>query len=115
MLFKNRALIMTKRLGLPAMLSLAFLLLGTTPLMAAYILTDTLWVKVIFYDFHADSTNPNYQPDGNCGNVKGMVQDTLDADRKPVLLADVCFNHRISEWWRPSGAPPAAVVGHPLT
>ncbi|MBD3242564.1 MAG: fibro-slime domain-containing protein, partial [Chitinivibrionales bacterium] len=89
-----------------ALSMLAFLFLFVQRIDAAYILTDTLMQQVIFYDFHADGSNPNFEPSGGCGNTKGMVQDTLDADRKPVLKADVCYNDRIAEWWRPSGRPP---------
>ena len=81
------------------------LALTTGEVRAGYILTDTLMVPVIFYDFHADGSNPNFEPSGGCGNAKGMVQDTLDSDRKPALKADVCFNDRIDEWCRPSGRP----------
>lgn len=66
-------------------------------------LPDTLWVKVTFYDFHADGSNPNFE-NGNCGFSRGLVQNTLDQDRKPVLLANNCFNDRVNEWFRPSNA-----------
>ncbi|MBN1757382.1 MAG: fibro-slime domain-containing protein [Chitinispirillaceae bacterium] len=64
-----------------------------------FIIRDTLWVKVTFYDFHQ---NTNFG-DGNCGTATGMVQDTLDNDRKPLLQKDRCSNDLLAQWFRPSG------------
>ena len=64
-----------------------------------YVLADTLWVKVTYYDFH---TNSNFITP-RCGTATGMVQDYLDADRKPVLLANRCGSDHVNEWFRPSG------------
>ncbi len=69
-----------------------------------FIIRDTLWVKVTFYDFHQNS---NFG-EGNCGTATGMVQDTLDADRKPVLNKDRCSNDLLAQWYRPSGTVNAA-------
>ncbi len=66
-----------------------------------FILTDTLWVKVTLYDFHQ---NANFGT-GNCGTAPGQIQDTLTAERKPILLKDRCSNDQISKWFRPNGAP----------
>lgn len=71
---------------------------------AGYLLPDTLWIKVNFYDFHADGTNPNFEACGG-GRNPGMVRDTLDFQRKPILNYDAGCNDRINEWFRPSGAP----------
>lgn len=60
---------------------------------------STLQVKVTFYDFNR---NGNFGA-GTCGNKPGMVQDTLDRDRKPVLKAVSCDNDRLNLWFRPSG------------
>jgi fibro-slime domain-containing protein len=82
----------------------AFALALVLPTRAAeYFLPDTLWVKVTFYDFHYGPPNPNFGA-CNCGFTRGMVQDTLDYQRKPVLKANICCNDRIDEWYRPSGA-----------
>lgn len=70
---------------------------------AEYFLPDTLWVKVTFYDYHYGPPNPNFGA-CNCGTQRGMVQDTLDFQRKPLLRADLCCNDRLNEWYRPSGA-----------
>ena len=87
---------------------LATILLASVPSWSqsgyGFLLPDTLWAKVIFYDFHADGTNPNFEA-GVCGQKPNMIRDTLDHDRKPVLRANICFNDRISEWYRPSGSP----------
>lgn len=74
-----------------------------------FIITDTLWVKVTLYDFHQ---NTNFGS-GNCGTSSGQIQDTLDSDRKPILLRDRCFNDLVGKWFRPSGA--AGAVFQPFT
>jgi fibro-slime domain-containing protein len=63
---------------------------------------DTLMVPVIFYDYHADGSNPNFES-CKCGLVKGEVQNHLDSMHKPVFKEDLCCNDRINEWYRPSG------------
>ncbi|MBD3343739.1 MAG: fibro-slime domain-containing protein [Chitinivibrionales bacterium] len=62
---------------------------------------DTIWVQVTFYDFHADGSNPEFNPDHWGGLYTRMVADTLDADSKPVLGADPFFNYYIHKWFRP--------------
>lgn len=68
---------------------------------------DTLWVPVTYYDYHADGSNPDFEPpfaDPLTGHFStGMVQDTLSTDRKPLLLGDSVFNDHLEEWYRPSG------------
>ena len=71
-----------------------------------FILADTLWVRVTFYDFHENS---NFGL-GNCGTSPGQVQDTLDQDRKPILLKDRCYNDLIGQWYRPSGGSGATFL-----
>lgn len=62
----------------------------------------TMWAQVIVYDYRADGTNPNFE---KCfGSATGMVQDSLSADRKPLLRQDRVCNSRVNEWFRPSGA-----------
>jgi hypothetical protein len=39
---------------------LALLLLTQTPAQR-YVLDDSLWIKVILYDFHCDGSNPNFR------------------------------------------------------
>lgn len=66
---------------------------------------DTLWIKVTFYDFHADGSNPEFEPSNpRIGVVKGMIADTLSADRKPVLGPTPNFNTYINKWFKPWSA-----------
>lgn len=62
---------------------------------------DTMWVKVTFYDFHADGSNPEFNPDDNCGVYKSMVMDTLDSERKPVAGPKIFFSKYINKWFKP--------------
>ncbi len=66
-------------------------------------LPDTLWIPVIFYDYHADGTNPDFQA-CCCGVCTRMVQETLSVDRKPLFAANRMCNTHVEEWYRPSGA-----------
>lgn len=104
----------TSSLGAPQqrliLATLALLpLLTTATFGQGYILPDTLWVHVTFYDFKADGTNPNFQA-GTCGHKTGMVQDELDILRKPLLRQNRCYNQFIEQWYRPSGAPGAQFI-----
>lgn len=68
---------------------------------------DTVWVPVVYYDYQADGSNPNFEPsgwlDGPYAGVKPlMVYDTLPPDGKPLLLADRAFNDRLDEWFTPA-------------
>jgi len=70
----------------------------------------TINVRVTFYDFQSDRSNPEFeQPhDGRRLTVQagvnrvaqGMVADTLDLDGKPVLGAWPYMNHGIRFWFR---------------
>ena len=62
---------------------------------------DTMWIQVTFYDFHADGSNPEFEPNHNGGLKQGMVADTLSADRKPVLGPKPFFNYYVDKWFRP--------------
>jgi fibro-slime domain-containing protein len=72
-----------------------------TPVIAQTGIKDTLWVKVTFYDFHADGSNPEFNPDHIGGIYKGMVMNTLDPERKPVAGTKVFFNTSIHKWFSP--------------
>jgi fibro-slime domain-containing protein len=61
---------------------------------------------VTYYDFRGDSINPDFGT-AECALTSGMVQETLDVDRKPLLKADLCSNGRLNEWFRPSGGTDA--------
>lgn len=62
---------------------------------------DTLWVKVTFYDFHADGSNPEFNPNNRGGLFTGMIADTLTKDLKPILGKSPYFNYKIDNWFRP--------------
>ncbi len=75
---------------------------------------DTLWVPVIFYDYHADGRGDFEtceDPNSDVG-MKGMVTATLDTQRKPVPVPSIacptvassfpCACH-LGEWFRVSG------------
>lgn len=62
----------------------------------------TLEVPVTLYDFHSDSSNPEFEiaPQENPPVKKLMVRSTLDAEGKPVLGSSPYFNQRIDRWFR---------------
>lgn len=62
---------------------------------------DTLWLKVTFYDFHADGSNPDFNPNNRGELHRNMIADTLDADLKPVLGESQFFSQNIHKWFRP--------------
>lgn len=65
----------------------------------------TLRVPVTIYDFHADSSNPEFQVRPRSGDVKtGMVATTLGTDKKPTVGSSPFFNMKIEKWfqeWQP--------------
>jgi fibro-slime domain-containing protein len=62
----------------------------------------TIRIPVTYYDYHADGSNPEFEksPTGT-GTHLGMVADTLDAQRKPVLGPVPYWNCYIAKWFRP--------------
>jgi fibro-slime domain-containing protein len=65
---------------------------------------DTLWVPVTFYDFHSNGTNPEFEQNVFSGRRTGMVQRTLDSERKPVstTIADsINRSAYLKYWFRP--------------
>lgn len=64
-------------------------------------LPQTIWVKVTYYDFHSDRSNPEFEAPHTGAVRKGMVASTLDADRKPVPGNSPYLNHYIKKWFRP--------------
>jgi fibro-slime domain-containing protein len=87
--------------SLKRLISLIVLLAATQTFTQIY--QDSMWMQVIFYDFKADGTNPDFE---NCisGLKRGMVQPTLDSMRKPVFRQNLACNTHVNEWFRPSGA-----------
>ncbi len=91
---------------------------------AAQSYPPAIWVPVTFYDYHADETNPNFQPTAGVTNMggwtyddppvrRGMVLDYLDADRKPILNTSPLSlrpeHDRLNDWFRPLGHTAAQV------
>ena len=73
---------------------------------------DTLWVPVIFYDYHADGKSDFERcTDPGAVGMKGMVQAGLDVDRKPIPTPLACPANagnfpcacHLAEWFRVSG------------
>jgi fibro-slime domain-containing protein len=62
---------------------------------------DTLNMDVTFYDFHADQSNPEFQPDHNGGLHRNMVSSTLSPDKKPVIGQSPFFSNYIDKWFKP--------------
>lgn len=61
---------------------------------------DTIWVKVTFYDFHSDRSNPEFECPHDGRLQRGMVEPYLDADMKPVLGPNPFINYFIKYWYR---------------
>jgi len=72
---------------------------------------DTYYIPVTYYDFHENQSCPEFSPcyAGPPQDTRGWVQDTLDAQRKPIvkiLKAGVPgqkyqTNYYIKYWFRP--------------
>lgn len=74
---------------------------------------DTLWIPVIFYDFHpVGAPNSDFEAYTGSENAPyvtpGMVLPQLGADRKPVpamsAVNTTTFSTHLAQWFRPSGA-----------
>lgn len=79
-------------------MKLILLIIAFVPILKAQ---DTISIPVIYYDFHSDRSNPEFeQPfDAKDSFCVGMVQDTLDSEGKPVLK-NSCRNDYIKYWFR---------------
>jgi len=62
---------------------------------------QSIWVKVTYYDFHSDRSNPEFEAPHTGSVRKGMVDSTLDKDRKPVPGKSPYLNYYIKKWFRP--------------
>jgi fibro-slime domain-containing protein len=64
-------------------------------------------IPVTFYDFHADGSNPDFEPGLKSGFAVGsgvvpnLVQNTLDAQGKPVAGTVSYFSYYVGKWFRP--------------
>ncbi len=62
---------------------------------------DSIKVPVTFYDFHSDSSNPEFEITPDPAQRRyGMVENRLDSEARPTVGATPYFNHRISRWFR---------------
>jgi|GEM_PF-3947235 len=97
--------------------AMAFLLVKAYSAIAAE--GDSIWIKVTFYDFKSDGSNPEFQNNvayntwqaSHPGQsvVTGMVNETIGPQSKPTLKANLLMNAHVEKWFRPMGAPPNAV------
>ncbi len=70
-----------------------------------YILPDTLHVPIILYDFHPNGNSSRNGFEQCISGVQtGMLQDTLDSDRKPVFKSNKACNDSLMHWFRPYGS-----------
>ncbi len=83
---------------------------------------NTLMIPVRFYDFHSDLSNPEFQavPVNSGGTWEGMVADSLDSQKKPVLGKNPYFNLGVAKWFQPwtkgdSSIPNYGSPPYPLT
>jgi fibro-slime domain-containing protein len=74
----------------------------------------TIQIPVTFYDYHADGSNPDFEPAlhvcnappsvacvTNYGLKLNEVAPTLDANRKPILGTTPYFSERVAKWFTP--------------
>ena len=78
-----------------------FLAGGFTSRINAQTYPATLKVPVTFYDFHSNRTNPEFETPTPGGRRIGMVADTLDAQRKPIVGPTPYYNCYVDKWFRP--------------
>jgi fibro-slime domain-containing protein len=84
--------------------ALAVVILCVTNSFSQTAFPDTLWVPVTFYDFHSNGTNPEFEQNIFNGRRTGMVQRTLDAERKPVsttITDSINRSAYLKYWFRP--------------
>lgn len=62
---------------------------------------STIWVKVTYYDFHSDRSNPEFEAVHSGGLHYGMVADTLGKNHKPVIGDTPYLNYFIHKWFVP--------------
>jgi fibro-slime domain-containing protein len=64
---------------------------------------QTFMVKVIYYDYDivGKPRNPDFEYSADIV-AKGMIQDTLTLDRKPIFKQNLCYNLHLDQWFRAS-------------
>jgi fibro-slime domain-containing protein len=102
------------------------LLFALSPLWAAGTFQDTIHVPVTIWDYHPDGSNPEFEktPTGTPVHL-GMVDSTLDAEKKPKLGPVPYWSCSIAKWFRPWVAgdftipnytnPSTATCGNPVS
>ncbi|MGB7569296.1 MAG: fibro-slime domain-containing protein [Chitinivibrionales bacterium] len=60
---------------------------------------DSASIPATFYDFRGDLTNPEFNMGATDMAMKGMVQNALDAQRKPVPNTNNTLRTRILNWY----------------
>ncbi len=68
------------------------------------ILEDEIWIPVTYYDFHSDTSNPEFEQPHPSIVRKGMVQSRLDKDGLPVPTTNpdsILLNSYMKYWYRP--------------
>jgi fibro-slime domain-containing protein len=68
----------------------------------AFALDPVIQVPVTFYDFHSDRSNPEFEQPHKGGLMQRMVENTLDADNKPMATAPAVdrMNQGVRFWFR---------------
>ncbi len=90
-----------KKIVVPIIMSL---ILMNAKFSFSQIYPDTLWVKVTYYDFHSNGSNPEFETPHFSGVKKGMVQNTLGPDTNPVVTTvrdNINKNAYIKYWYKP--------------
>jgi fibro-slime domain-containing protein len=86
-------------------LASALLLFFATGTKAQTVYAATIKVPVTFYDFHANGSNPDFEPAPRIGTggilSLNEVGDTLDLEKKPMLGTSPYFSQRVTKWFRP--------------
>jgi fibro-slime domain-containing protein len=78
------------------------LLFALSPLWAAgSTYQDTIHVPVTIWDYHSDKSNPEFERPSKSIQSLGMVDSTLDAEKKPILGPSQYYNADIAKWFRP--------------
>ena len=76
---------------------------------------ETLWVPVTFYDFHSDTSNPEFEtPYYRNGVVTGMVNRVLGADKKPVKGSTTYYSEYLKYWYRDWNDSARGDSAHPV-
>lgn len=62
-------------------------------------LKDTVWMKVTYFDFHSDHSNPEFECDHSSGVYTGMADSTLPDNKIPRVGKEPYLNHYFKYWY----------------